>query len=344
MAANLIATILVIAIHYDARGTETVRLNYLFQEFLINGIARVAVPFFAMMSGYFMAMTLNKKTYTEMLFNKSKTLLIPYLVASLFILLALNVIGLFFQQDASQVIPIKWYIETIFLHPLSIQFWYLRDVIILTIFSPLLIGIGQNKRILLVLVTGFLWLIDYQPFPIIVGWYLLNIETLFFFMLGGILFGKNALLPSIMNASRRHIIIVLAFWFLLLAIRIYIDPTLDVWYVKRYTLFSILLYKLAILVGICSIMQLSTRFYMNKHVIYLSGLTFFAYLFHLVPLSYFMFLTDTIVTQQYSFYLNFPIALIAVFALAHIVYKLQPKAFAFITGGRNPDKWLKRTV
>ena len=61
MVANLIATILIIAIHYTSKGhliqlTEIGGWNYLFQEFITNGIARIAVPFFALFFGYFMAL------------------------------------------------------------------------------------------------------------------------------------------------------------------------------------------------------------------------------------------------------------------------------------------------
>jgi fucose 4-O-acetylase-like acetyltransferase len=87
MSANLIATILVIAIHYGTKGTEPGTLNYIFQEFLTNGVARIAVPFFALMSGYFMAATLHKKSYIDVLLNKANSLLIPFLVASVVVLL-----------------------------------------------------------------------------------------------------------------------------------------------------------------------------------------------------------------------------------------------------------------
>ena len=288
-------------------------------------------------------MTLHKKSYVEMLRAKSKTLFIPFLVASLLILLASTGLKLLFKNDISYTLSIKWLIKAVFLHPQSDQFWYLRDLIVLTIISPLIICIGQNKRLLLLIITAILWLIDYQPFPITSGWYLLNIETIFFFIFGGILFDKKSFLHSVINTRRRNKITIFSLWLFLVAARIYIDPTLDVWYVRNYTLFSVLLYKISILFGIISLIQLSTVIASNRQVIYLSGLTFFAYLFHLVPLSHFKRLTNTMVTEAYGFYINFPFALLVVFVIAHFASKLQPKAFAFITGGRNPNKALKRT-
>ena len=58
MTSNLIATFFVIALHYNSKKaidiSEGYNWNYVLQEFLTNGVARVAVPFFAMISGFFL--------------------------------------------------------------------------------------------------------------------------------------------------------------------------------------------------------------------------------------------------------------------------------------------------
>jgi Acyltransferase family len=348
MVANLIATALVIAIHYGSKtsiqSVEIGEWNYLFQEFTLNGIARIAVPFFALISGFFVAKRLSEKIKRiEFLKIKLTTLLMPYLIASLLIFVCSSGLKYYFQHDSYEPVTITYFIKSVVFHPISIQFWYLRDLLILTFIAVFIMGRNQIYYNSLLALLFLLWIINYQPFPIFFGWYLLNIETFLFFVLGGSLFCRKNILDFIVNASVRNKIMVLFIWVLLLAIRVYIDPTLDVWYTNKYTLGSVIIYKLSILLGICSLIQLSVYLHNNKSAIYLSGLTFFAYLFHLIPLSYFRVVTERLVTDAYAFYLNFPIALLMVFFIAHTVAGNFPKIFAILTGGRDPSKALKRT-
>src|SRR5207245_2915026 len=49
--ANLLAILLIVAIHYNTKSAiaSTANWNYIVQEFITNGIARAAVPLFALM-------------------------------------------------------------------------------------------------------------------------------------------------------------------------------------------------------------------------------------------------------------------------------------------------------
>jgi hypothetical protein len=179
-------------------------------------------------------------------------------------------------------------------------------------------------------------------FPIVGGWYLVNIETIFFFCLGGML-SRYSLFDSIVESGFRFKLLIFFIWFALIFLRIYIDPDLNVWYVRNYTIESVLLYKIAILIGLVFLIQVSSLFAKNKTLIYLSSLTFFAYLFHDIPLSHFKIITERVVTEQFSFYVNFPIALVLVFSIAYFVSKHLPFLYAFLTGGRDTNKALSRT-
>ena len=95
MIANLIATILVIAIHYRSKVLLTpntlINYNYLFQEFFTNGVAKISVPFFAMISGFFLVEKLGgKAAYISVLKNKAITLVLPYVIASSVIFVCLE--------------------------------------------------------------------------------------------------------------------------------------------------------------------------------------------------------------------------------------------------------------
>lgn len=347
MIGNLISTILIVAIHYGSTNQipadKIGGWNYTFQEFTLNGVTRIAVPFFALISGFFLSAETGGITqYINMLSKKAKTLLLPYLLASLVIFMSVTVLK-WATHHGFYHVNFDSFINNVLFHPLSGQLWFLRDLIILTVISPILLKHEKIYCKISTLTIGLLWLFDYQPFPVMAGWYLINIETLFFFSLGGWLYQNNPHLESIIRTKLCYKILVFFLWFILIALRVKIDPCLDVWYVKKYTFLSLTLYKASILLGIFSLIQCSHLLHKNTSLIYLSSFNFFAYLFHNVPLSYFKLLTNNFIKKEYSFYLNFPLALILVFTAAYLVLKISPQCFGVITGGRLPDKVLKRT-
>lgn len=347
MVGNLAATILVIAIHYDSKKAIDVSMgydwNYILQEVLINGVARSAVPFFAMLSGYFLINKIGDfDGYYRTLRNKARTLFVPYIVASTLIFVSITILKTAFKTGITAIEQLDLYkiAFNLIAHPASPQFWFLRDLMVLTVISPLLF----NVRILISYVIGLpialLWVLDVQPFPIVAGWYLINIETLFFFWLGGILFRYDGIVDRLIDCKNTTKIIFLISWGALIALRVYKDPSLDVWYVKNYTTESIILYKASIIFGVICIIQVSALMKNNRFLIYLSGLTFFVFLFHKVPLSYFTIFTGE---NAYSFFIDFPVATVFVFLLAHIASSRFNYAYTLITGGRSPNKALKRT-
>ena len=347
MAANLIATILVIAIHYSSKGKIDISngysLNYLFQDFLTNGIARIAVPFFAFVSGFFLKNKLRKTDYYSILKNKTKTLLLPYLTASATIFILMNLWRWGFKSSADLPPNAFSIFHDILVQPISIQFWFLRDLIFLNALSPILLGKNRFQGNVLVSFLGILWLCDLQIFPQIGDWYLVNIETIFFFCIGGLIAERNSILDRIADAHNGWKIAVFSVWLMLVGLRVYIDPSLDNWYVRDYSVSSIFLYKAAIVVGIVSLVQISSFLADNKSTIYFSGLTFFAYLFHQMPTRLFIeALVGKIANEGISFYISLPIAVISVFFAAHVASKHFPVVYSYMTGGRDPRKSLKR--
>lgn len=211
------------------------------------------------------------------------------------------------------------------------------------IISPLLIKSHIIiNRFVLVTIFG-LWLADIQIFPIIGGWYLISIDTLFFFCLGGLL-RSGTFMSNIINLNNSTKFYIFVFWIFLLLIRVWIDPLFDIWYASSFTYMSLILHKISILIGIISLIQISSLFEKNKTLIYLSGFTFFVYLFHLVPLSYFKIITKKFDGDEFSFYFNFPTAVLLVFIIAYVMSKYFPRSYSLITGGRNPNKAIERAL
>ena len=298
---------------------------------------------FAMISGFFLFGKIRDvQSYINALKNKSRTLFVPYIVSSTLILLSMIVLNYVFSPKNRGQISFFIIARCVFAQPLSVQFWFLRDLIFLTVISPFILNNNRLYSYSFGSLLLLLWVQNIQPLPIIAGWYLINIDTLFFFWLGGILFRFNYILDLLIESSISVKLVSLFVWLSLICVRIYIDPDLNAWYAKNYTLESILLYKAAILAGIVCLIQFSALTRNNKALIYLSGCSFFAFLFHFVPLSHFLFFTSRIVNSSLSFYINFPVATIIVFFVAHITSSKFGKTYILITGGRNPNKALNR--
>ena len=350
MVANLVAIIMIIAIHYSTsdHAVENGTVggwNYLAQEFLTNGLARSGVPYFALLSGFFLFSQFTElKSYGKLLRSRFYTLLIPYLLAATIIFLSIALAKLL--RGNTSFFTVKTVIRGIFITPLSGQFWFLRDLCILVVISPLLLPKRRILHYTLGLILFLLWLLDLQIMPMFGDWYIINVETLFFFYLGGQLAQRREILDGIVNASAKSIVLTSLLLFIILATRITIDPTIDVWYVpvKKYTFLSLFLYKATIAIGIICLIQVSALFSENIKLIYLSGLSFFAFLFHLAPLSFLVLkVSDTIVTKDFGFYISFPLATVTVVTLAHLMATKAPRLYGILCGGRNPEKSLNRT-
>jgi len=345
MIVNLIAIILIILIHYNSKyaidTSQGYNINYLIQETLANGFARSAVPIFALLSGFF----LGKYTivgYRSMVVNKFHTLFVPYILASIIIYSPYFIYMVVTHSPNLDEMNFFSYIYIILLHPTSGQFWFLRDLMILVLISPILFNIPKYISYIIIGLLFLLWMFNIQPFPIVFDWYFLNIETLFFFMLGAQVRQNSLSVESFLFCQNKYKVAIFFLWFLLIILRIFIDPDLDVWYVQKYTIISILLYKLAIIIGVISLFQISTLFRNNNFFIYLSGLTFFVFLFHNSPLHRITHLTDHIITPAYAFYFYFPLIVFLMFLLGYLMSAKMTFLYNLISGNRNPSKAVKR--
>ncbi len=346
MVANLIAIVLVIAAHYSSKGSidtsKGYTWNYLFQDFMWNGVAQSTVPFFAMVAGFFLTGKVNNfQNYFKALKIKSRTLLLPYILASTLIFLPTVLKYILLQKNIVQF-SFHSILMCVVLHPISVQFWFIRDLIIIVVISPLILNGGKLYFGAIGVMLSFLWICDIQPFPIFAGWYLINMGVLFFFWLGGLLSRFSNILDSLVKSNVMVKITLLIIWLLIIFIRVYIDPEFDFWYVRNYTIGSLLLYKTALFMGVVSLIQISSLIKNNKTIISLSGFTFFVYLYHLVPLLNFTILTARFIDDRSSFYINFPIATIIVFSIAWFISRYFSNLYSLLTGGRTPNKTIKR--
>lgn len=185
---SFIAIILVLYIHsgfheypHEIAGMT---VNIYLQEFISGILGRLAVPLFFAFSGYLFFLNTDKGIYTvfEKMRKRARTLLIPYLIACLFLpvfYLVMEVIpgtSGFINSETPFSDNLKLplgnmltylYIDSGSGAPCAFHLWFLRDLIILVAVSPLLYLIrysGINRFVVCIILLGLTFLeIPYLP-------------------------------------------------------------------------------------------------------------------------------------------------------------------------------------
>lgn len=250
--------------------------NWLIQNFISNGITRIAVPLFFLISGFLFVRSsvFGLADYKGKIAKRFKTLVIPYLFWTLFGLLFYLVMqsipqsqGFFTKKLIVDYNFTEW-LNAIFVQPIPYQLWFLKDLIVMVLISPLIVFAIKKLKILFLSVIFVFWILSQDAV-------FLTSEALLFFS-GGIylsLYKPESIAFKTSNSYRMFFV-----WLLILAFK-----TLLPIYVKNVFLESILL-KVSILVGIVAFWWMLDGF-VNRFIgntLFLFGMTFsfFIYLFH----------------------------------------------------------------
>ncbi len=196
----------VIFIHaYDihSRTLETPVLD-LIRELISQGLARTAVPIFFLISGllFFNEKTFTIKDYIKKLASRTHSLFIPFvfwncLALSIFALAqSISYLEPLFSGQNTPIKDYTWFdfaaaIFGINRHPISYQFWFIRDLMVLAILSPILARLLTKAPWILILPASIFWLFDvgnhWIPSP----------EACLFFCIGALISLRNqSLFPS----------------------------------------------------------------------------------------------------------------------------------------------------
>ena len=334
---NLICTVLIISIHFNTKQhinlSDGFTINYYLQEFITNSLARVAVPFFAFTSGFFFfrrfSFTIN--SYKSLINKRFVSLFIPYVLGASLVLIAELFYGRMIDFESTTAREV---LVAIFVKPLSVQFWFVRDLILLTLISPIIYFLLTKLCWVFVLFCMISWLLDFEPAPLWGGRSLVTIEVGAFFVLGAYLYKKRTWLEKFITTT--PLIPLILTGLLLATWRIYTDPTMSNWYHNYYTQSSLLIQNIYILITILSVLVISNRLRHEHKLIWLSKFTFFVYLYHLLPLSRVVVkVSDYVVSDPYKFYVTFPMSVIFTFIVAILFSKYNKKLYNIFNGGRH---------
>jgi surface polysaccharide O-acyltransferase-like enzyme len=340
----VLSTMLVVGIHYksdipDSADASAATWNELAQEFVFGSMGRVAVPLFAFAAGlfYFLSDDGSWASYQKKLVSRIRTVAVPYfLVASI----AMTFWFIAGRMDGRAIeLSLGQWMTTWLFHPPAEQLWFLRDLMVLVTFAPLIRWCGKTAwgQTCLISVLAICWAFNMQPFPIVAQWRLLQMETLLFFTLGFIFSRKLSWIEHAVHAPTRVIFAGWTVWLSLITVRILLRADFDLWYASVYSLPDLLLYQLAIAIGSITLLMTASRMRWQS-LLNLSGGSFFVYLMHEFPLRAVMHRVSDVVTDHaYSCWILTPLVLVLCYTAAIVMNRYCPGILAAITGGRSPS-------
>lgn len=309
-------------------------LNWIIQNFISNGVTRIAVPLFFIISGYLFVYKsdLTKKDFWNKIKKRIRTLLVPYLFWTLMGLLIYFVLQSFPQSQAFFTKELikdytfsKW-INAIFYEPIPYQLWFLRDLIIMVFLSPMIFYLVKKLNFIYLIAVFVFWILNFDSV-------ILTSEALLFFSLG-MYFGFKK--PQIFEIKIKKGSLLIFLWIALLALKTFAG-------FYDYKKVELYLLKISILVGIVAFWKCYDYLSINQRTVNLlkkiSWASFFIYVFHepamtIIKKGIFYSLPKT-PTTYFFVYLLAPLLVITLSILIAMVLKKNFNAvYQLITGAR----------
>ncbi|WP_027339201.1 acyltransferase family protein [Halonatronum saccharophilum] len=323
--------------------SDGMNLSSFFQYFVSNGVTRVAVPLFFVISVYLFYYNLEPKreNFLAKYKSRAKTLLVPYLLCSLLSLLflylaqefilSMGIQDLFPESDFTTWLVRDYgfgdYIVRIFLYPAAYQLWFILDLMIYVILSPLIYYYLKKSGYLGLIPFAIFWLLE-------LNLYIINPEGILFFMLGALLVIKGIDIQK--KLSKKKVNATLVLWLIILGVK-----TLLAYY--GFPIILLLLHKIAIILGLFGLWY-GYDIYVGEleddsKLLYLTSFTFFIFLFHVPLLD---FLTDIwLALLGSSPYITFLVYLVnpllvmgVIVLLGDVLRNFLKPVYSTVTGGR----------
>ena len=306
----------------------------LFSEIL----ARVAVPLFFFFSGFLFFFNSHNnftiETYVQKLKKRSRTLLVPYIFWNILFVVVYNGVGKLFPGATESFIgngyTVKDWLMTLFDYansgyPVSGQFWFIRDLIIVVLFTPFIWVLTKYLNYILPVVLCSLWLIG--------CWFnnlVISLDAIFFFTLG-----------AYFSITEKNFVNLIKSRAMLLGI-LYLISVVIIFYTKSFD-WVIYVRKVNILLGGAFTIALSSICIESgkwKLKPFLTESSFFIYAYHIIALPiirrvlFYIIPCSTDVRATILYFLWAFITIVIGLLLYYSLKKWMPKTTAFITGGR----------
>jgi surface polysaccharide O-acyltransferase-like enzyme len=323
-------------------GTIKQGYNSFIQDLFSRGVTEIAVPLFFIISGYLFFLSIKNGSISEFLSKyrkRAKTLILPYIFWSIYgilfylILQSIPFTKAFFSKGLFIVdYSVTDLLTRIFWKSFAFQFWFIRDLIMLVLLSPILYYLIKYLRIYIILIFFFTWMYGFD-------YLIFTNASIFFFSIGGLLSIKNINIQNYNLNSKYLIFSFVCVWLVLLIIK----TSLVQINFENEMLIEILL-KSGIIIGVISIWFLYDYIYKNidisKTKAYtLFQYTFFLYAFHEPLLQFLIKGFGNVFGQSelalFLIYISTPIIIIFVsISIGHYAKRFVPKFYYLSTGGR----------
>jgi surface polysaccharide O-acyltransferase-like enzyme len=332
---SIVSTILVVYVHSISFYIEEIAYIdwlYLFlKEFISQGIARVAVPLFFLISGFLFFYNFKIEYLLTKLKKRFYTIFIPYFLWAMFPYLLWMLVPTLDLFDYSSFTFNSFVYKTwLSSMPTNYPLWFLKDLIVLILFSFFIYFIVS--KIKLFYISLFIIYI-YWIFKIDV-YFLDSAEPLLFYLLGAyIALQKQSLLYLKVSKDRIKILSLLYITLLLIKFLLIVNG-----YTISNSYFLFIFNKNLLLFEVVVVWLLLDN-YQIKNLFFLSPFLFLIYLSHSSIIEIFSALIIKYIeinTINYIIiYLFTPIVTIAIIYLAGLLMKkIIPNISKFILGGR----------
>ncbi len=317
----------------------------MFEYFISNGITRICVPMFFAISGYLFFRTFRPSTkcYGYKIKSRFFSLVVPYLIWcvlsglllwGLSALPAASGLDIVIQKSAvdantGTVQFWRWFID-----PPSFQLWYVQQLVIFTVLSPLIFWLVKYTRGIILIPAFLLWLTDLS--------FIINSEALLFYMAGASIAIFDIEHFILKQESRLFCVIFTCIWFLLNLIKTFL-AALNGSDNTTLTISKIALTKASVIIGIAAMWllfdRIVKRIQYKKGLLLLSGHMFFIFTIHepLLHVCYQLGLgVDGSNPAHIALYVCLPISIIAFSVIISMcVRKLCLPLHKILTGNRS---------
>jgi len=309
--------------------------NIFIQNFIGWGVVRYVLVIFFGTSGYlfFFNLRWNLREFLVKYKTRTRSLLFPYLFWSIwgllfcFILQSIPIAKAFFANELIVNYSLGQILNVVFINPVPYQLWFLRDLIMLVVLSPLIYWIIRCFKLIPLILLFVIWL-GFFDFDFVI----LTKDAALFFSFGAYLAitKRNAL---IIRRRQKYYLLFTFLWIAALFFKTF--------YFEHEILEKVL-HKSSVLLGTIAVWSLYDIF--NKKgssqiLYYLSSFSFFIYVFHepiltVIKKGLLFIFGSTELIALFIYFLT-PIITISICILFGAFLKRYiPCFYQLITGGR----------
>lgn len=298
-----------------------------FEMIFAEIIPYIAVPLFFFISGFlFFKGEFTKQTYLSKLKRRVHSLLIPYILWNIIIFLFYYLTGRFDIGDNLFDCLYKIFWSYLYGCPICYQFWFIRDLMVAMILSPIFYWLIKYTKGWIVLLFGLLWFYDNNE-DVFLG---LSYRVLFFFSLGAFfkIFSHN-----FVKESLRAIKWILPLYVILFIITILLANS----EFFKYSLSATTLLGMVVAVALPAKFISLGKWHVNK---FLTESSFFVYGYHAAALPVLFKIMFTLIKSPSEISLTFmlffdPTVVILVgLGIYWLLRRYLPRLTAVLTGGR----------